>query len=237
MLNKSTIEVLGQIANISSTPTANPVVIKYPNTIITSPAGDILVNYDLRATEIGEFDDLPIYNLNEFLSTFKLFSEDRTVKRIDNLINVSDGSSSVNYIVSTEKQCGYVDKTAAFDTTEEVPTVCEFILSKENLRNLRQASGIFKDLDEYLFETTDSGLKISLASTNSFNAKSNTYNINAIAKSSKEVSIKLPVGNLNMIPVGDYKVEIKYNSARNAYRLLLKSTDLENFKILLSLKA
>jgi hypothetical protein len=171
------------------------------------------------------------------LAIFKLFSDDRTVKRIDNLINVSDGSSSVNYIVSTEKQCGYVDKTAAFSTTEEVPTVCEFVLSKDNLKNLRQASGIFKDLDEYLFETTDSGLKISLASTNSFNAKSNTYNINAIAKSSKEFKIKLPVGNLNMIPIGDYKIEVKHNSARDAYRLLLKSTDLENFKILLSLKA
>jgi hypothetical protein len=237
MLNKATIEVLSQIVVISSNAVSNPVVIKYPNTIIASPAGDILVNYDLRATEIGEFEDLPIYNLNEFLSTFKLFKDERTVKRIDNLININDGSSSVNYIVGTEKQCGYVDKTSAFESTEEVPTVCEFVLSKDNLKNLRQASGIFKDLDEYLFETTDSGITISLAATNKFNAKSNTYSINTMAKSSKEFSVKLPVGNLNMIPVGDYVVHVKYNSARDAYRIILKSTELENFKILLSIKA
>lgn len=238
MLNKSTIEVLAQIAPISSTPTGgNPVVIKYPNTIVSSAAGDILINFDIRATEVGEFDSLAIYNMSEFLSTFKLFKEERVVKRIEeNLINISDGSSSVNYILNNEKVCGYTDKTSAFETTETVPTVCEFVLSKEHLKNLRQAAGIFKDLDEVLFATTDTGLSISLASTNKFNAKSNTYNINILAKSTNQFSIKLPVANLNMIPVSDYKFEVKYNSAKDAYRILLKSNDLENFKILLSLK-
>jgi len=236
MLNKSTIEVLGQIANISATSTSNPCVITYPVTIVSSAANDILVHFDIRATEIGEFEALPIYNLSEFLSTFKLFSEDRTVKRIDNLINISDGSSSVNYILNSEKACGYVDRTAVFETTENVPTVCNFILSKDNIKNLRQASGIFKDLDEYLFETSDSGVSVKLVSTNKFNAKSNTYNINILGKTDKQFSIKLPVANLNAIPVSDYSVEVKYNSAKDVYRLILKSTDLENFKILMNLK-
>jgi len=237
MLNKSTIEVLSQIAPISATANGgNPVVITYPNTIVSSAAGDILINYDIRATEVGEFETLPIYNMQEFLSTFKLFKDERVVKRIDNIVNISDGSSSVNYIVNNEKACGWSDKSSAFTTTEAVPTVCEFVLSKDHLKNLRQASGIFKDLDEIIFETTDSGVNISLGSTGKFNAKSNTYSINMMAKTSNQFSIRLPVGNLNLIPISDYKFEVKYNSAKDAYRLLLSSTELENFKILLSLK-
>lgn len=237
MLNKATIEVLSSIAPISSTPNGgNPVVIKYPETIVSSSAGDILISYDIRATEVGEFEPMPIYDMSKFLSTFKLFSEDRVVKRIDSIINISDGSATVNYILDSEKACGYQDRSTAFTTTEAVPTVCEFVMSKENLKNLRSASGIFKDLDEVIFTTTDTGVNVSLGATGKFNAKSNNYSINFLAKSQKEFSIKLPVGNLNAIPVSDYILEVKYNSAKDAYRLIMKSKELENFKILMSLK-
>lgn len=237
MLNTKTIEVLGMIAPISSTANGgNPVVVQYPETIVTSAAGDILISYDLRATEIGEFDSLPIYDMNKFLSTFKLFKEERVVKRIDNIISISDGSASVNYILDSEKACGYTDKSSAFTTTEAVPTVCSFVLSKDNLKNFKSASGIFKDLDEIIFQTTDVGVNLSLGSTGKFNSKSNTYSINILAKTENQFNIKIPVANFNTIPIGDYTVEVKYNSAKNAYRLLLKSQDLENFKILLSLK-
>lgn len=237
MLNKSTVDVLQQLAPISVTKSGgNPVVIQYPNTIVASEAGDILINYDIRATEVGEFETMPIYNISEFISVFKLFSDERKVQRIDNIINITDSVSSVNYKLGTEKQCGFVDRSNIFATVEAVPSVCEFSISKDNLKNLRNASGIFKDLDEYLFETTDTGVKISLASTNKFNAQSNTYSIGVLGQSSKQFSLKLPVENLNKIPVSDYTLKVKYNASKDSYRIILESTEIENFKVLLSLK-
>ncbi len=234
MLNKKTIDVLNTIQGIGADEKSNKITISYPITYVKSVSGDILINYDIRSTEIGEFDNIPIYNLNNFLNTFKLFNDDRVVKRNGKVISISDGSAQANFLLSDPELIPFNDFQSIFKTTCESANVSEFSLSKESLKSLRNASGVFKELDKYVFKTTENGINISLAAKNSFNQQSNSYSVSFISQTEKEFDVALPVNNLNMLPISDYKVSIKYNSVRDQYRLLMESTELENFKIILS---
>ena len=234
MLSKQTIDVLNSIATISADDKSNKITISYPLTFIVAPAGDILVQYDLRNSEIGEFENIPVYNLNNLLSVFKLFGDDRTVVRDNKLLKISDGTAAGEYIISDESLVEYKDYSKIFESTVNAPSIATFVMSKDSMKNLRNASGVFKDLDEYLLETSESGVKVSLAATNSFKAASNTYSNSFLAKTEKEFTVKLPVKNLNMLPVSDYQFDIKYNSAQDKYRIILTSTEMDNFKIILS---
>lgn len=233
MLNRKTVEVLKSIAGISAEPTCNKVVISYPFTYVVSPGGDIIVKYDIRATEIGEFENIAVYNINNLLSVFSLFGDERSVAKNNNILTVSNGSSSSNFLLA-EKLVEFKDYGNIFDSVEAFPSVCEFVVDKDTLKSIRGASGVFKELTEYIIKTNDSGVNIALAAENSFNAQSNSYNVNFLAKSDKEFSIKFPIANINILPVSDYAVKVKYNATRDKYRIILESTEIENFKILLS---
>ena len=123
-----------------------------------------------------------------------------------------------------------------FTKTESVPSVSTFDLGSEDIKNINAAMGVFKDLTEVIFTSQDGDMTISLGATNKFNAKSNTYSIRKPSNANKEFEIKIPVINFKSLPQTDYTVDVKYNSARDSYRILLTSKTLENFKVLMTVK-
>lgn len=236
MFNKKVIDVLGEINNIT-----NSIIIKYPTTVAVSESQDMMISLDIKALDADEFEDIGLLdNLSEFLSLFKLFGEDKTVNYDGNTINIGNETINSSYIVDSIALMETYDKSPEqFEKTEMVPSVAEFDLNPEDIKNIKQASGVFKDLSEVLFTSKDDVVNISLAATNKFNAKSNKFNItknSSACKTSKEFEIKIPVENFKMIPMSAYAVEVKYNAARDSYRILMSSKTLENFKILLTVK-
>jgi len=234
MFSTKLTDVLSQINGVT-----NSIILRYPQTVAVSESQDMMILMDVSKLDDDAFPEIGLKDsLSDFLALFKLFPDDREVKIEGNTINISSGSLVSSYIVDNIALMeAYNKDVAQFDKTEEVPSVATFDLGTEDIKNIKAATGVFKDLSEVLFTSKDSDMKVSLGATNKFNAKSNTFSVTKGAQTSKEFEIKIPVDNFKMLPVSEYTVHVKYNSSRNSYRILLVNKSLEGFKILMSVKA
>jgi len=233
MLNKNVTDVLQQINGMT-----NSVILKYPQTVAVSDSQDMMMLVDISALDADPFEDIGLKDsLQDLLNLVKLFPEDRNITIDANTINISSNDTSSSYIMDNIALMDAQNKDIApFTKTAEVPTVGEFDLNSDDIKKIKAGSGVFKDLSEVIFASCDGDIKIQLGATNKFNAKSNTFSVNKSAQTSKEFEIKIPVDNFKLIPESDYTVEIKYNSDRDAYRILMMNKSLDGFKILLTVK-
>ena len=233
MFNNNVISVLTQINTIT-----NSVILKYPTTVAVSESQDVMVSIDLSELDKSEFPNLGLKDsLSDFLSLFKLFPNDRRVEIDGSNVNVSSGSNTSCYITDNIALMDAYDKDPAqFEKTEMAPSVATFDLTDEDIKNIKSASSVFKDLSEVIFKSQDGDMRISLGATNKFNAKSNTYSILKSANTSKEFEVKIPVENFKSLPVSNYTMDVKYNSSRDSYRILMTNKSLDGFKIIMSVK-
>lgn len=233
MFNKQTLDVLTQINGIT-----NSVILKYPTTVAVSESQDMMINVNLSEFDKDSFPDIGLKDsLSDFLSLLKMFGDEREVTFDENTINVKDENASSSYIMDSLALMSAYDKSPdQFSKTEEVPSVATFDLTVDDIKRLKSATGVFKDLSEIIFTSQDGDMKVSLGATNKFNAKSNTYSVTKSANTTKEFEVKIPVDNFKMLPQTEYQIEIKYNSARDSYRLLLISKTITDFKILMTVK-
>lgn len=234
MFNKEVIGVLTQINNVT-----NSVILKYPQTVAISESQDMMILFDVSSLDSDEFPDIGLKDsLGDLLNLFKLFPEERDISIDANVINVSSGTLSSSYIMDNiALMDAYNKDPIQFEKTESAPSVATFDLSTEDIKSIKSASGVFKDLSEVIFKSTDGDMIISLGATNKFNAKSNTFSVLKSADTSKEFEIKIPVENFKMLPVSEYTISVKYNSSRDSYRLMLDNKSLDGFKILMTVKA
>lgn len=234
MFNKNVIDVLTQINGVT-----NSVILRYPQTVAVSESQDMLILADIASLDSDEFPEIGLKDsLADFLNLFKLFPDNRDVQIEGNSINLSGGAITSSYIMDNVALMDAYNKTTdQFDKTETVPSVATFDLTVDDIKNLKAATGVFKDLSEIIFISQDGDMKISLGSTNKFNAKSNTYSVIKQAQTTKEFEIKIPVENFKILPLSEYTIEVKYNSTRNSYRILMINKSLKGFKIIMSVKA
>jgi len=233
MFNNKVIDVLTQINGVT-----NSVILKYPQTVAVSESQDMMINVDFTNIDSDEFPNLGLKDsLGDLLSLFKLFGDDREVVFNENTIEITSGANTSSYITDSLALMDAYDKDPAqFTKTEEVPSVATFDLNVDDIKNIKSATGVFKDLSEVIFTSQDGDVTVSLGSTNKFNAKSNTYSVRKPASTSKEFEIKIPVDNFKALPQSEYTVEVKYNSSRDSYRILMLNKSIDGFKILMSVK-
>ena len=233
MLNKDTISVLKEINGMT-----NSIILKYPHTVAVSDSQDMMVLFDVSTVDTDSFESIGFKNsLSNFLSLLSLFDEERDISLNGNTIEVESGSMSSSFITDNIALMDAYDRDSAqFDRTAEVPSVATFDLDVSDIKNIKSSSGVFKDLSEVIFESVDGDMKISLGATNKFNAKSNTFSITKPAQTSKQFQIKIPVENFKTLPLSEYNVQVKYNSSRDSYRILMNSNSLQGFKIILTVK-
>jgi len=231
MLNKNTINILSAMNSIT-----NSAILKYPTTILNNSAGDVVVSLNMETLDSDPIPEIGIYNLSEFINTFKLFDE-YECNITDNVINITSEDSAIQYLTTnTSVLENFNKKEDLFTTTESVGTVSSFTLTNADVKRIKQAAGVFKDLTDIIVEAKDGDVIVKLGSTNNFNAKSNSFSIKKIGvNSSKEFTVKIPAENFNALPASDYTFEVKYNEQRDAYRLLMKSTEID-MKILMAIK-
>jgi hypothetical protein len=233
MFNKKMTDVLTDINGIT-----NSIILKYPETVAVAESQDMMVKVDISKLDGDKFPDMGLKDsLDEFLKLCKLFGDERDVTISGNTINISKDDLNSSYIVDNiALMDAYNKDTLQFTKTEEVPSVSTFDLTLDDLKNIKAATGVFKDLSEVIFKSQDGDMTISLGATNKFNAKSNTFSVQKSANSNKEFEIKIPVENFKKLPDGEYTVDVKYNSQRDSYRILITNKSLEGFQILLSVK-
>lgn len=230
MLNQNTITLLSQINNIT-----NSAIIKYPVSVFNNSSGDMYVHADISALDSDEFKEFGVYDIGEFLNTFKLFDADRKVSIDGSTLNISGGNATVQYNTTNLTLLQDFNKdVSVFDKTEAVPTVSEFVLTSDDIKKIKQASGVFKDLTEIQLTSQDGDMQIALSASNKFNASSNKFGLTKESESSKEFTIGINAENFNKLPGIDYNVYVKYNSKVDSYRVMLASPEIEGFKILLA---
>jgi hypothetical protein len=233
MLNTEVLSVLSQLNAVT-----NSIIIKHPQTVAVSEAQDVMICVDVSELGADPFEPIPLKDsLSDFLNLFKLFPDDRSVEVSGNTINISAGDLSSSYIMDNAALMDAYNKDPAqFKKTQEAPSVATFDLLVDDMKNIKSATGVFKDLSEVLVTSQDGDIMVSLGATNKFNAKSNKFSVRKEADTSKEFEIKIPVENFKMLPVSDYVVDVKYNSARDAYRILLTNKSFDSLQILMSVK-
>ena len=233
MFNQKLIDVLTQVNGIT-----NSVILKYPKTVAVSDSQDMMLHLDVTELDEDQFPELGFKDsLSDFLALVKMFDGERDISIEGSTINISAGDIQSSYITDNiALMDAYNKDPEQFDKTEAAPSVATFDLLANDIKNIKSATGVFKDLSEVIFTSKDGDVKVSLGATNKFNAKSNTYSVNKVAQTSKEFEIKITVDNFKMIPMSDYVVEVKYNSARDSYRILLLNKTLSGLKILMSVK-
>ena len=230
-MNKDLTNVLSQLNSITNT-----VILKHPITVAASEAKDIYVHLDVSQIDSNEFPNIGLNNnLNSYLNLFKLFDDKRTVNYNKDTIEIVSDKISSSYITDNVALMEAYDiNPDQFQKTEEVPTVCSIELSVEDIKNLKSATSVFKDLSEIIIKCQDSEVSLSLGATNKFNARDNSYKIKKDSTSTKDFEIKVPVENFKKIPESEYIFEVKYNESRDAYRILMKNKSLSGLKIIMS---
>jgi len=231
MLNNNVINALQALNGIT-----NSAILRYPTTVLNNSAGDMLVKLDFSSLDTESFDELGIFNLSEFISTFKLFNDYKCSVQ-NNVINITSGNSSIQYLTTnTAVLENFNKKESVFEGTEKVPSVCDIVLTQDDIKAVKSASAVFKDLEDIIFIAKDGDLEIKLGTSNSFNASSNSFSIRKPNSGcTKDFTVKIPAENFNSVPLSDYNFSVKYNEERDAYRVLLKSTEVD-VSILLAVK-
>lgn len=205
--------------------TTNSAILKYPHTVAISDSRDVIIHVDFEKLGAEQFDDIPLLDsLSSFTSFLKLFSNDREVVIEDGLVTVKEGALKSEFITDNIALMDEFNKDhSQFEKTASVPTISKFSLTKENIKQLRDASGVFKDLEEILIVGKDSNTDLKLGNKSKFNAKSNTFSVTYPETATKEFDVAIPVTSFKQIPLDNYTFEVKYNSERDAYRILLTS--------------
>lgn len=233
MLNSDVLSVLSQLNLIT-----NSVILQYPKTTAVSETQDILASVDLSQFDLESFPEIALNNsLSDFLNIFKLFDKDRIVSMVDDTIHISDSVRDVDFITYSKDLMTAFDKDdAQIVKTETVPSVAEFNLTVQDIKEIRNAGSVFKNLDDVIISSVDGELKIQLGNISSFNAKSNTFAVKKTGSTNKNFSIAVPRDNFAKIPVSEYTLTVRYNEARDSYRILLSNNSISDFKILMSVK-
>lgn len=230
-MNKELTNVLSQLNSITNT-----VILKYPITVAASEAKDIYVHLDVSQIDTNAFPDIGLNNnLNNYLNLFKLFDDSRTVTFKGDTVEIGSGEITSSYITDNVALMeGYDISPEQFQKTEEVPTVCSIDLTVDDIKKLKSATGVFKDLSEIIIKCQDSEVSMSLGATNKFNARDNSYKIRKNTSATKDFEIKIPVENFKKLPESEYTFEVKYNESRDAYRILMKNKALSGLKLIMS---
>lgn len=236
MFNSKMINVLSQFNNITDS-----IILKYPKTVAISDNRDVVMSCDFSKLDADEFPEICLYNnLSAFLGIMKLIGDGKKVTFSNNVITVSsaDGKQKSNIIMQNKNLMELYDLTSEqIDRTIDVPTVAEFDILVDDFKKLRQALSILHDLDCVKLITSDSGVTLELGSSNKFQDENDSFIIDKECETTKDFELKLEANKLVSLPISDYTLQVKYNEARDAYRVLLINKTIPDFVILLAIKA
>lgn len=219
MFNTETVNFLKMINNIT-----NSVVLKYPITTGKTESADIAYMFDLSKFDTDGFENpIGFYNLSNFLNAFNLFEDGAEISLEDNVIKISDDTTSISYLTtSLDVLSQYEFKKEQFDKNDTFPTVLEMELTNENIRKLKNAHSVFSELDCALIscgETTE----LSLTQIGNFKKSSNSFKIIKDEVATKNFKIAIPLDTLSKLPQVTYTLKVKYNETKNAYRIILNT--------------
>lgn len=238
MFSNNLTSFLRDISKIS-----NSVILRTPETYGKSETNDVHFKFDVakagcESDAFGE-TQIGLFDLSGFLNVLNLFgnnADERDVEVANNCINISNEDSKAVYIMTEPQLLAPFDVDPnQIEKVDEKPTVAEFIMTASDIKKLRAGATAFKELDCIEFKAEDN-VEISLSSSGKFAKSSNSYTIKKPCEPSKNFDIIVALETFMKLPLHDYTIYVKYNEARNDYRILLKSITVAGFKMQISVK-
>lgn len=207
-LSKNTINLLKNYASINSN-----LLLKQGNKLSTISGQKSII---AEATVEDSFPiDFGIYDLNEFLSAFSLFSDpDLTFN--DKVVVIKEGTSAIKYYASSAEVLTVPSKSINFPEAD-----VEFSLSGDVLGSIMKTASVLRASD-VSFIGDGSDLKLVVGDKK--NATANTYDV-SLGQTTGNFRVNLKIDNLKFIP-GDYTVSI---SNKKISRFAAKNSDLVYF--------
>ena len=234
MLNRQTLDFLKIIGKFTDV-----AILRYPVTCGISEDKDIVYSVDISKFDTDGFDTaLGIHKLNSFLNMFNMFDNDYVLEVDNKSITVEDPNTSVRYLLAVpEAISSYDAQESQFDLTANIPSVLEFDLTVDIIKKLKAGASSFSELNTVLFEGGDNP-NISLAQTESREGmSSNIIKIHIHEEAKKNFKTGISIITLGRLPLGNYRASVKYNEAKDKYRIYLESKDIEGFRIILPVLA
>jgi hypothetical protein len=234
VLSENTRKVLSQLTDINKI-----AVIDYPLMNVKSESGTVVAFFSTKDLGEQEFEPFGVFNTQELLQVIGL-SEDPEIVLENNIISITGSDSSIRYTTTDLGILGDYTKykPVVLEKTKAVDTVTEFKLSADNFSRLKKASDVFKNLEDFIIKSDDSGkVNIEIGESNKKIKNSNSYTLSVDAEVQKEIDISIDVKNIKIIPTGNYTVQIKYNEDKDAYRVLMVSEDIDSLEFIIAIKS
>jgi hypothetical protein len=225
MINNKTRTILKSLLSIN-----NSMVIKYPTMTVSDTFKSIFCRVDL--TKIDEnFETFGIYDTSNFLSALDLL-KDPEITLEDNKIIAKDQETKMQFVTSDVDSLDSTFKESIIDRTMEFPSLINFDFTTDMLNKIKKAAGVFKTMD-CLYLNNNTTVDVELGQFETFEISQNTYTIQIPTPvSDKEFKLAIPLENILKLPSTDYKLEVRYNEEKNAYRIVFKN---EIYTFILSL--
>lgn len=229
MFNSKFVEFLKTFNKVS-----NGVVLEYPVTSGKTDCSDIGFKFDISVFDDSAFEgEIGFVDLASFLNVFSLVDSPE-ISFSDGVIEVTGGSVSAKYITSAvELISQYKYSKEQFTKTADIPSVTEISLTASDIKKLKAASSTFRESNAVVFRGSET-VEVALTQVGKFNPSSNSFKIAKDAESSKNFETSVSLETFSKIPVIDYTVKVKYNEAKNAYRLLFVADNVPGFELLVS---
>lgn len=188
--SKATLEILRNFASI------NQNILIRAGTVLATRT--VAKNIFVEATVEDEFEqDIPLYNLAEFLGVVSLFSDPEFILT-DNSVKITQGKNTVQYVFASPEVLDYPDKAIKMPSTDAT-----FELSEENLKSLLKAGSVLSATDLLI---QGNGETIVCTVLDPKNPSSNTFSVE-VGTTDRVFSSYIQLANLKMIP-GIYEVNL-----------------------------
>jgi hypothetical protein len=186
----------------------------------------ILFKLNLNELESEPLTPFGIFDMASFLSALDLLDEP-TVTLSGNTISASDANSTLKFVTSDISSLEDIQvKPSVIESTVKVPSILEFNFGSAAIGKLKRASATFKTFDTAFIVKEGDDIQIKMGTKDSFSKSNNSFSmkIEADVDAGKDFEVALPLESLLKIPSMDFTLAVKYNEARDAYRVVLENS-------------
>jgi len=186
-----------------------------------------LANLDLLEENIPVFG---IFAMDQFTQAMELLDEPNiTYNPKTKRIKAQDNNTDIEYITSDPASLDYAQVDPdVINSTLKADSVLTTEVTKDILQKIKKAYSVFKNFDTLNIIADDDGAKISISNLNTFSKNNNAWSMKIDGEKTGKFNVALPLESIMKIPQADYTLIVKYNSAKDVYRVVL-TNDLITF--------
>ncbi len=221
MLSKDTRSIMKSMLGIN-----NSMIIETPAIYGKDEFNSIFYRMNTSQLETSDIDEFGIFDCTSFLSALDLL-ESPEIKREGNLIVAKDENSVMKFVTSDVSSLEDIQiNPKVIESTLAVDSVLEFTFGVQALTKIKKASATFKTFDTVFIIKDKDGLQLKLGTKDSFTKSNNSFGMKfeTDIDNSSDFEIALPMESLLKIPSMEYSFKIKYNEAKDSYRVVLDNS-------------